>query len=141
MKLSAKAKARMDEMLARFQAGDLSPLVAIAKTKVDPQAPAFRWSFSNKVLAYAQTGDLDCRTYKQWQEAGRQVKKGSQAGFIFTPRTIKEEKEDGTEGYKLIGFGITASNSILVIITVTIIPIAIYYLNRFIRSRLPKGRD
>jgi len=108
MKLSAKAQARMNEMIDRFQTGDLSPLVAVVKTKVADDAPAYRWSFSNKVLAYAQTGDLDNRTYNQWKEAGRQVKKGQSAGFIFTPRTIKKEKDDGSEYYQLIGFGTAA---------------------------------
>jgi len=38
----------------------------------------------------------------------------------------------------LIGIRITGFNSVLVIIVVTIIPIAFYYLNRFIRGRLSR---
>ena len=39
---------------------------------------------------------------------------------------------------KLIGIRISGSNSILVIIAVTIAPVAFYYLNRLIRSRLSR---
>ena len=36
---------------------------------------------------------------------------------------------------KLIGISVTGSNSVLIIIVVTIIPVALYYLNRFIGRR------
>ena len=36
---------------------------------------------------------------------------------------------------KLIGMKVTGFNSLMIIITVTIIPVAIYYLSRFIRQR------
>jgi len=36
---------------------------------------------------------------------------------------------------KLIGIRITGSNSVLIIIVVTVIPVAFYYLNRFIGRR------
>ena len=39
---------------------------------------------------------------------------------------------------KLIGISITAFNSVLIIIAVTIAPVAFYYLNRLIRSRLSR---
>jgi len=39
---------------------------------------------------------------------------------------------------KLIGIRITGSNSVLIIIAVTVAPVAFYYLNRLIRSRLSR---
>jgi len=40
---------------------------------------------------------------------------------------------------KLIGIRITGSNSVLIIILVTIIPVAFYYINRFISLRRGKA--
>ncbi len=106
-KLSAKAQASLDKVIAKFEAGDLSPITRAARIQLDAEAPASKWSFSNRVLAYAQSGELDCRGYRQWQKFGRHVKKGSHAAFIFTPRTKKVEK-DGKEETCLIGFGTVA---------------------------------
>ena len=39
---------------------------------------------------------------------------------------------------KLLGISITGFNSVLIIIAVTVTPVAFYYLNRLIRSRLSK---
>ena len=36
---------------------------------------------------------------------------------------------------RLVGLSITGSNSVMVIVAVTVLPIAAYYLNRFIRTR------
>jgi hypothetical protein len=103
--LSKKAQGAIDNVVAKFQAGDLSPIVAIARTQLDPASPAGRWSFSNKVLAYSQTGTLECRGYRQWGKAGRQVKKGSRAAFILGPRMVKvEDKETGEDKMVLRGW-------------------------------------
>jgi len=93
MKLSAKAQAALDRVVARFQAGDLGPLVAVARLRLSGDAPAVRWSLSNRVLAYLQTGSLDCRGYRQWQRVGRQVRKGARAAYILAPRTRKVTNE------------------------------------------------
>jgi antirestriction protein ArdC len=104
MKLSAKAQTALDKVVARFQSGDLSPISEIARINLPADAPAARWSFSNRVLAYAQTDSLDCRGFRQWQEIGRQVRKGSRAAWILAPCTIKKETDDGEEKTVLVGF-------------------------------------
>lgn len=105
MKLSEKAQAALDQVVQQFQAGDLSPIVEVARITRDPEAPSTRWTFRNQVLAYAQTRTLDCRGYRQWQEVGRQVSKGSSAAFIFAPRMMtKEDEETGEKESRLIGF-------------------------------------
>lgn len=104
MKLSAKAQKSLDKVIAQFQSGDLSPITRAIRIQLDPDAPAAKWSLSNRVLAFVQTGELDCRGYKQWKQAGRQVKKGSFAGYILTPRMVKKENEDGEKESRLIGF-------------------------------------
>jgi hypothetical protein len=104
VKLSKKAKASVNRMIKKFQDGDLSALVQISTFELPDDAPAKKWTFSNKVLAFAQTGSLDCRGYKQWGTAGRQVKKGSVAGYIFSPRMKKVTNKEGEEERRLIGF-------------------------------------
>ena len=79
MKLSPKAQAALDRVVNTFKRGDLSPITEVVRLRLGSDAPASRWTFSNQVLAYAQTGELDCRGYRQWQQVGRQVKKGARA--------------------------------------------------------------
>ncbi len=75
------------------------------RLRLPEDAPARKWTFSNQVLAYAQTGCLDCRGYKQWQQMSRQVKKGTHGGFILGPRlkTVEDDKT-GENKKVLIGF-------------------------------------
>jgi hypothetical protein len=56
-------------------------------------------------MAFMQTDCTDCRGYKQWQEVGRQVKKGSKAAYILGPRLVKiEDEETGEEKQIVTGF-------------------------------------
>jgi hypothetical protein len=95
--MTLKARAALDKVIARFEAGDLSPLIAVAGIRRDPPVPFDRWSYRNRVLAYAQTDSTDCRGYVQWKDAGRQVRKGSSAAFIWSPCKIKPKDEDEDE--------------------------------------------
>jgi len=85
MKLSAKATAALDQVTAKFKAGDLSAVRQIAWISRDPadDRPAYHWTWRNQLLAFMQTGELDCRGYRQWQRAGRQVQKGTHAAYIW----------------------------------------------------------
>ena len=103
MNLSPKAQASLDKVIAKLQSGDLSPITQVVCFQLDDDAPAAKWTFANRVLAFAQTEQLDCRGYNQWQEAGRQVKKGSSAAYILSPRTAKKEVE-GEERRVVVGF-------------------------------------
>lgn len=110
IKLSAKAQASLDSVVERLKSGDLSPVTRIARITRHPDddCPMAHWSFNNVVLAYLQTGSLDCRGYRQWQEVGRQVKKGSSAAFIFAPINVYKKGADGKplveDGHKVVAF-------------------------------------
>ncbi|NBD36746.1 MAG: M48 family peptidase [Chloroflexi bacterium] len=107
MKLSKKARASLNQVIEKFKAGDLSPIVKVAMLKRHPddKRPFDNWSLGNKVLAFAQTDSLDCRGYRQWQNAGRQVRKGESAAYILAPLTKKiEDKETGEDKVILYGF-------------------------------------
>ena len=79
MKFSQRAEESMRKVLRQFKSGDLSPITKVARIHLEDNAPAKKWSLSNKVLAFAQSGELDCRGFKQWEQAGRTVKKGEKA--------------------------------------------------------------
>ena len=103
MRLSAKAQEALDRVIEQFKSGDLSPVVKMARIRLPDDAPATKWSFSNRVLAYCQSGSVDCRGYRQWQAAGRQVQKGSRAAYILGPILIGKETDEGVEQV-LVGF-------------------------------------
>ena len=53
------------------------------------ERPSNSWTFANQVLSFVTPGSLDARGIRQWNEAGRKVRKGSKAGFILIPVTRK----------------------------------------------------
>jgi len=105
MKLSENAEKALAAVVAKFVAGDLSPIVEIARIQPQGGMPSEKWTLSNRVLAYIQTGDLDCRGFRQWQSVGRYVKPGSHAAFILAPILIPYTDPDtGEERVTLKGF-------------------------------------
>lgn len=94
----------MSKVVEKFRTGDLSPAVDLARIRLDEDAPAREWTWNNRVMAYAQTGDADVRGYNQWQDAGRHVKKGEKAAYILAPRMATVEDEDGEESQECWGF-------------------------------------
>ncbi|HEX4955067.1 MAG TPA: ArdC family protein [Thermoanaerobaculia bacterium] len=55
--------------------------------------PAATWSWRNRVIL-ALHGHSDARTYRQWRQVGRQVKKGEQATWVLRPMTRKAKDEE-----------------------------------------------
>jgi hypothetical protein len=105
LNFSDKAKASLQTCLKRFEEGDFSTIAEIALLKRNTDIPFDRWSFSNKVIAWAQSGTLDCRGYRQWEQVGRRVKKGSRAVYILAPLITKiEDEETGETFNKCYGF-------------------------------------
>lgn len=111
MKLSPKVTQSLDRVVEKFKTGDLSPISKAVRIQLDPNAPARKWSLSNRVIAFIQSEEFDCRGYRQWQEVGRQVKKGGKAVYIIRPHMIKlaeEFKDTSGEKYTCIGFSSVA---------------------------------
>ena len=105
MKLKPKAQKALDAVVAKFQNGDLSPLVEASRLRLPEDAPASKWTLSNRVLAFAQSDSLDCRGYKQWLAAGRQVKRGETSAYILAPRIVKtQNKKTGEDESALRGW-------------------------------------
>jgi len=91
---------------------------AVAQTLLQPKpgdAPSRRWSLGNRLLMYL-AGTSDARGYRQWEAAGRRVKRGAKAFYIFAPLTRKvtetvtvtngegEEEEQERERVVVTGF-------------------------------------
>lgn len=65
--------------------------------------PSEKWSWGNKILMLMQ-GTEDARGYKQWQEVGRNVKKGAKAIYILRPLIVKKIEKDAAGKDKEVEF-------------------------------------
>lgn len=101
--MTPNAEKAMQDVIQKFQTGELSELIRIAAFEIPASWPASKWSMGNKMLAYAQARTLNARGFQAWKEVKRQVKKGSHSIYIWAPRMIKkiENVEDKPQ---LIGF-------------------------------------
>ena len=107
MTFSKRAEESMRKVLQQFKSGDLSPITRVARIQLSEDAPSSKWSLANRVLAYVQSGELDCRGFRQWEQVGRLVKKGERAVHILRPVMVRKRKEDSEEleeKYACIGF-------------------------------------
>lgn len=98
--LNDKARASLEQVLEVFRSGNLPE--KIAHTLLPGyDRPCLKWSLTNQLLTMIMSEAFDARGFRQWQEVGRQVKKGARAFYILAPMLVR--KED-TEEKKLIGF-------------------------------------
>ena len=106
---SDKARVCLQKIVDLFQQGDVPKALAVVTIPPQANIPSAKWSVSNRLLQFlADTSDA--RGFRQWQESGRKVKKGSKALYILGPktRTITEEDDDGQEVEKHIVMGFFA---------------------------------
>jgi len=100
---SKKAKVCLQRIVDLFKQGNIPKALAVATIPPQTGIPSAKWSISNRVLQFlADTSDA--RGFKQWQEAGRKVKKGAKAFHILGPKTrnITETDDTGEETQKVI---------------------------------------
>ena len=103
---STKARACLQQIVELFQTGNVPQALAVATIPPQSGIPSARWSWSNRLLQFlADTSDA--RGYRQWQEAGRQVKKGAKSFHILGPKTrkITRTNDEGETEEKLIVAG------------------------------------
>ena len=108
MRMSDKAKKQLGALVDAFRSGKIGEVVKRSAIPM-PDVPCAKWSLCNRVLV-SLAGTDDARGYKQWQEVGRHVTKGSKAVYILFPQYQKVKKEDAetgevTESMVLVGFG------------------------------------
>ena len=107
IKTTEKAKQVLDDLVTRLQSGQVNFTGDVTKTFIDAKKfnkPSSSWSFGNLILMCYFGNTLDARTYRQWEKAGRYVKKGSKSFCILAPNTIKikEKNDQGIESERTI---------------------------------------
>ncbi|MGB9860027.1 MAG: hypothetical protein ACPLQP_08860 [Moorellaceae bacterium] len=74
----------LQELTEMFASCKLPEAVALTVIKPAGDRPSDNWSLGNRLLMLL-AGTEDARGYRQWQQVGRHVKKGSKAFYIFGP--------------------------------------------------------
>lgn len=96
-KLTVKAAAALQRVVEKFKTGDLSAIVEVTQIELPDSVPAKHWSLRNRILVWAQCGELDARTFNAWRAVGRQVRKGTHGVVIYRPQQIYETDEETGE--------------------------------------------
>lgn len=101
--MNQKVKQTLDCIIDRFKTGDIPEAVGFSMFPM-ADVPAGHWSRLNRTIMFL-SGTHDARGFRQWKEAGRNVKKGSKAIHILVPSFRKfTNKKTGEEENALIGF-------------------------------------
>lgn len=102
---------RIQEIIEQIVSAPLSSYTLEVFKPPKSAKPSDRWSALNRLTMFLG-GTSDARGFRQWQEAGRHVKKGARAIYILGPvlkrMKVIEVDEDGNEQiveiHKLLGF-------------------------------------
>jgi antirestriction protein ArdC len=103
--MTDNAKAALNGLVEKITADRIATFVRGRLFSDGVSLPCHNWSLMNQFfVCLADT--QDARGFRQWQEVGRNVKKGVHALYILVPliKTKKKEGEEGTEEAKLTGF-------------------------------------
>jgi antirestriction protein ArdC len=108
MRFYGKAEQSAKRILSLFESGDIPKALAPIFIRRHDDVPCRRWSWHNQLLV-ALAGHDDARGYRQWQEAGRFVKKGEHGFPILVPIHVRREAADDETGQTetklaLVGF-------------------------------------
>jgi len=101
MKMFGRAEEVGQRIVKAFQEPDKLP-AALAPIFIhrEDDVPCRRWSWHNQLLV-ALCGTVDARGIRQWNQAGRKVRKGSSAIWILAPCVKKiKEKDNASEEKK-----------------------------------------
>lgn len=103
--INARERANMaaQTVLRVWESGELPALIAQSVLASKTDLPCAKWSLGNRLMMLVQ-GTADARGYRQWKEAGRNVRKGSKAIYILGPVLVKRDKENPDSELALIGF-------------------------------------
>ncbi len=99
MPSSDRIKEAMEILLKIFKEDKLEKVARAVFKGGD--IPADKWSFLNRVLMYLNNTE-DARGFRQWQQVGRYVKKGSKALYILAPLLKKVIDEESTEEKQIL---------------------------------------
>jgi hypothetical protein len=95
-----EVQAVLQDIVTKFQNGDIPDCVAYATFPI-PDIPAKKWSFLNRTIMF-MSGTMDARGFRQWQQAGRFVRKGSRCFYILAPMIVRKNEEEVVKGFKSV---------------------------------------
>jgi len=84
MQFYGKAEQAATRIVSLFQSGDVPRALAPIFIRRDGNEPCRKWSWNNQLLT-ALAGFDDARGFRQWQDAGRFVRKGEHGFPILCP--------------------------------------------------------
>ena len=96
-----RIKEAMDTLLRMFDEENLEKVARAVFRSEGSSIPADKWSFLNRILMYLHNTE-DARGFRQWQQVGRYVKKGSKAFYIIAPVTRKITAEKNLESGEMV---------------------------------------
>lgn len=84
--MNDRVKQATEKLLELFASEQLPPAMArtVIRSIAADKVPADSWSLNNRLLLL-MSETSDARGYRQWQQVGRQVKKGAKALYILAP--------------------------------------------------------
>ena len=104
-----RANSELEKIVSLFSSRQL-PDLCVKALVAAPEKPSSRWSLGNQILMLL-AGTADARGYRQWQDVGRHVQKGSKALYILGPVYVRKlvesasgDPEDDEEADVLVGF-------------------------------------
>jgi len=87
--MAQNVRETLNSILEAFESGQIPEAIAYSMFPL-PDVPSSKWSLLNRISIFL-SGTADARGFRQWNEAGRHVKKGAKAVYILVPRMIKRE--------------------------------------------------
>jgi len=107
MKMIGRATEIAQRIVDAFkEPGNLPRALAPIFIRRNDDVPCRKWSWHNQLLV-ALSGTSDARGIRQWNTAGRKLKKGCKGIWILAPciKTIREKDDKGEEQRKNIVYG------------------------------------
>ena len=96
-----RIKEAMDTLLKMFDEENLEKVARAVFRSEGSSIPSDKWSFLNRILMYLNHTE-DARGFRQWQQVGRYVKKGSKAFYIIAPVTRKITADKNLESGEMV---------------------------------------
>ncbi|HEV2226040.1 MAG TPA: ArdC family protein [Nitrososphaerales archaeon] len=84
------------EKIVRLFSSQQLPDLCVKALIAAPEKPSSKWSFGNQLLMLL-AGTADARGYRQWQDVGRHVRKGSKAFYILGPVLVEKPLDESAE--------------------------------------------
>ena len=85
--MAQNVRETLKTILGAFESGNIPEAVAYSMFPI-PDLPSSNWSVLNRITIFL-SGTADARGFRQWNDAGRHVKRGAKAIHILVPRMIK----------------------------------------------------